>query len=59
MSRSSHREIAYERTLQPTRRGEDVERDGEAAKEEAERLDDEGAVPCDMRPPTRRRGSRM
>jgi hypothetical protein len=39
--------VDIERTLQPARGREDVERDGDPAEEEAGRLDDEEAVPSD------------
>jgi hypothetical protein len=44
--------VDMERTLQPARGREDIERDGEPAEEEAERLDDEEAVPSDCACPT-------
>jgi hypothetical protein len=43
--------VDIERTVQPARGREDVERDGEPAEEEAERLDDEEAVPSDCARP--------
>jgi hypothetical protein len=39
--------VRIERTLQPARGRKDVESNCEPAEEEAERLDDEEAVPCD------------